>query len=138
MNSHITISDEAVLEDCLAQKDGGAIHVNESSTLTISGSVKLAGHSAGERGGAICARGHATVVNISDTCRLEEVCRHKALVAFVSHESSATPSCLHVAAMQWYVFASACLCCRARMCSRCSNDFWLAHVQRVIDAPVFV
>ncbi len=73
INSNINISGSAVVEDCLAQKAGGAIHVNESSILTISQKVVIAGHSAGEHGGAVCAVGGDTTVNISDSSRFEEV-----------------------------------------------------------------
>jgi predicted outer membrane repeat protein len=71
--STITLSGKAIVNDCLASNNGGAVFVNESSTLTVSDYVQMTGNSAGNEGGGVYAEGDATAVNLQGACKLSNV-----------------------------------------------------------------
>jgi predicted outer membrane repeat protein len=71
MGAAISITGNSIITKCITNNDGGAVYVNESSTLAVSGNVRVSDNSAGNKGGALYAEGAA--VNLEGACKLQNV-----------------------------------------------------------------
>jgi predicted outer membrane repeat protein len=67
----ITVTGSATITNCISNNFGGAIYVNDSSTLGVSGNVQVSSNFAGSKGGAVYTEG--ATVTLEGACRLQNV-----------------------------------------------------------------
>jgi predicted outer membrane repeat protein len=70
--AQITVNGNATVTDCISNSFGGAMYVNDTSTLQVSSNVQVSRNFAGSKGGGVYAEG--ATVTLGGACKLQNVC----------------------------------------------------------------